>query len=132
MTLDLFIVLERQEVDQGLQETSLDDRGLVHGMDGHIAGTCSGGKDEREVRGLKKTKERSQTVSLDNFQLVLLWIEGKLCALGRRKFGLTVACQVPQGKGGLALNLEARAIHKLNKILNELRLALGQFLPIRA
>jgi hypothetical protein len=44
----------------------------------------------------------------------------------------TVAGQVAQGESGLALNFEARAIHELDKVLNELRLALGEFLPIYA
>lgn len=44
--------------------------------------------------------------------------------------GLTVASQVAQGEGSLALNFETRTIHELDKILNKLRLALGKFLPI--
>lgn len=48
------------------------------------------------------------------------------------KLELTVACQVAQGKSSLALNLKTRAVHELDKILNELRLALGKLLPIHA
>ena len=43
---------------------------------------------------------------------------------------LTITSQVAQGKGSLALNLETGAIHKLDKVLNKLRLALGEFLPV--
>jgi hypothetical protein len=50
--------------------------------------------------------------------------------LGWGKLELTVTSQVAQGKGRLALNLETRAIHKLDEVLNKLRLALGKFLPI--
>jgi len=45
MTLDLLVILERQEVDQWLQKACFNDRGLVHGVNGHVTGTRSRGED---------------------------------------------------------------------------------------
>ena len=73
MTLDLFVVLERQQVDQGLQETRLDDRGLVLRMNRDIAHTSRSGEDEGKVGGLEQTEKGSQTIGLNNLQLVLLY-----------------------------------------------------------
>jgi hypothetical protein len=73
MTLDLFIVLEREEVDKRVQEASLNDRGLVLGVDGNIANAGSSGEDKREVAGLEEAEERSKTIGFDNLELILLY-----------------------------------------------------------
>lgn len=53
MTLNLFVVLEGQEIDQWLQKLGLDDGRLVLGMNRDVANACSSGKDEGKVSGLK-------------------------------------------------------------------------------
>ena len=72
MALYFLVVLERQQVDQGLQETRLDDRGLVLRMNRDIAHASRSGEDEGEVGGLEQTQKGGQTIGLDNLQLVLL------------------------------------------------------------
>ena len=55
MALNLFVVLERQKVDERLQEARLDDRRLVMRVDGYVPDTCSSRENQREVGGLEET-----------------------------------------------------------------------------
>ena len=70
MVLDLLISLGCQEVDYWLQEVSLDDGGHIHGMNRQVVGTCDRGEGHRRVRRTQEAKERSQTTSPDNCQLI--------------------------------------------------------------
>jgi hypothetical protein len=58
VALYLFVVLEVEEVDEGLQEAGLNDRRLVLRMNGHISHTSGGGKDKRKIGGLQQAKKR--------------------------------------------------------------------------
>lgn len=73
MALDLFILVERQQLDQGSQESRIDDRGFVRGVDRHVSDTSSGGENEREVRGVQEPEEGFQAVGFDDLELILFY-----------------------------------------------------------
>lgn len=72
MALDFFVLVKREQLDQRLQETGVDDRRFVAGVDRDVSNTGGGREDEREIRGVKKTQERGQAVRFDDLELVFL------------------------------------------------------------
>ena len=76
MTLHLLIVLEREKVDERLQEARLNDRRLVLWVDRHVPDTSGSREDERQVGRLKQPKQGGEAISLDNLELILLWMNG--------------------------------------------------------
>lgn len=53
MALHFLVLVEREEIDQRLQEARIDDGRFVGRVDGHVPDAGSGGKDQREVRGVQ-------------------------------------------------------------------------------
>jgi hypothetical protein len=97
VTLDLFVVGASKKMYQRLEETSIDDRRFIHGVNRDVADTCDGGEDEGEEGGLKEAEKRTKTTIAHNLELVLL-----------------VRSEVAQSKSGLALNLGSMAIHEVD------------------
>jgi hypothetical protein len=72
MTLDLLVLVKRQQLNERLQETRVDDRRLVGRVDGNVSDASGGGENEREVGRVQETEKRGQTVGFDDFELVFL------------------------------------------------------------
>lgn len=110
MALNLLILVVREEVDEGRQESRLDDGRLVLRVNGDVADAGGSGEDEGKEGGAKETEEGGEALVADDFELVLV-IRG----------------EVAEGEGGLALDLEARRVHEADEVGHELGLALRQF-----
>jgi hypothetical protein len=97
VTLDFLVVGASKKMYQRLEETSIDDGRLVHGVNGDVADTGDSGEDERKEGGLEEAEKRTKTTVAHNLELVLL-IRG----------------EVAQSKSGLALDFWSMAIHEVD------------------
>ena len=57
MTLDFLVVLERQKVDERLQEPGLDDGRFVLRMNGDVSNASGSREDEREICRLEQPEQ---------------------------------------------------------------------------
>jgi len=72
VALDFLVLLEGEQVDEGLEEAGFDDGRFVGWVDGDVSNAGGGGEDEREVGGVEESKERRETVRANDFELVFL------------------------------------------------------------
>ena len=72
MTLNFLVVFERKQVNEGLEETGLDDRRLVLWVYRNITNACSRREDKRQISRLKKAQKGREAVGLYDFKLVFL------------------------------------------------------------
>ena len=60
MALYFLVILERQQIDKGLQEAGLDDRRLVLGVNRDITDTGSGRQDKGKIGRLKQAQQEGK------------------------------------------------------------------------
>ena len=131
MALHLLVILEREQVDQGLEETRLDDRRLVLGVNRDITDTGSGRQDKGKIGRLKQAQQGGETISLDNLKLIFLCrYEIVIPKFNLIKGIRTIASQIPERQSRLTLNLEAGTSHELHEAGDQLGLGLGKLLPV--
>ena len=70
MTLDLFVFVEREKLDERLQEARVDDGRFVGRVDRHVPDASCRGENKREVGRVKETQKGLESVGFDDFKLV--------------------------------------------------------------
>ena len=72
MTLNLLVLVVREQVDQRMQESGIDDGRFVRRVDGDVSDAGGGGENEGKEGRTEKSKKRGKSTVLDDFELVFL------------------------------------------------------------